>query len=253
MSMPVKGRHTSRAHRTPTVRRARTTQRPHGFPHALRRPLASVAAIVAVAGASAAVQASEAKAHTSAASFAASPVVAAQAAEFALNRSDTNTALAEARRSGVLRTFNVTQRQKAAAAALVRARAKVAAALAQARTVAAERVAREHARQGLLSRAQSDPKAVGRLLAADRGWGGQQFDCLSSLWTKESGWRWDANNSSSGAFGIPQSLPGSKMASAGSDWATNPITQIKWGLYYISNRYGTPCSAWAQSQAANWY
>ena len=147
------------------------------------------------------------------------------------------------------RAFTVTQRQKAAAAALVRARAKVAAALAQARTVAAERVAREHARQGLLSRAQSDPKAVGRLLAADRGWGGQQFDCLSSLWTKESGWRWNANNSSSGAYGIPQSLPGSKMASFGSDWATNPITQIKWGLQYISNSYGTPCSAWAQSQA----
>jgi hypothetical protein len=253
MSMPVKGRHTSRAHRTPAVRRARTTQRPHGFPHALRRPLASVAAIVAVAGASAAVQASEAKAHTSAVSFTASPVVAAQAAEFALNRNDTNTALAEARRFGVQRASALTQAQSAAAAVLVQARAKAAAALAHARGVAAARVARASVRQGLLARAQSDPQGVARLLAADRGWGAQQFECLSSLWTKESGWRWDASNAGSGAYGIPQSLPGSKMASAGSDWATNPITQITWGLGYISSSYGTPCSAWAHSQATNWY
>jgi hypothetical protein len=242
MSMPVKGRHTGRAHRTPTVRRARTTQRPHGFPHALRRPLASVAAIVAVAGASAAVQASEAKAHTSAASFTANPVVMAQAAEFADNRNDTNTALAEARRFGVLRASALTQAQTAAAAAL-----------AHARGVAAGLVARAHVRRGLLARAQSDPQDVARLLAADRGWGAQQFDCLNSLWAKESGWRWDANNSGSGAYGIPQSLPGSKMASSGGDWATNPITQITWGLAYVSSSYGTPCSAWAHSQAMNWY
>ena len=88
---------------------------------------------------------------------------------------------------------------------------------------------------------------------ADRGWGDAQFACLDSLWAKESGWRWNANNSSSGAYGIPQALPGSKMGSIGSDWSTNPITQIKWGLQYISARYGTPCGAWAQSQASNWY
>jgi hypothetical protein len=252
MSMPVKGRHTGRAHRTPPVRRART-QRLHGFPHALRRPLASVAAIVAVAGASAAVQATAAKVHTSAASFTASPMVVAQAAEFAGNGNDTNTALAEARRSGVQRASALTQAQSAAAAALVQARAKAAAALAHARRAAAVRVARANVRRGLLARAQSDPQDVARLLAADRGWGAQQFDCLNSLWTKESGWRWDANNGGSGAYGIPQSLPGSKMASFGSDWATNPITQINWGLQYISGSYGTPCGAWAHSQASNWY
>jgi hypothetical protein len=252
MSMPDKGRQTLGDHRTPTAGRTRT-QRPRGFPHALRRPLASVAAIVAVAGASAAGHASEAKAHTSAASFSASPAAVEQAAELAGNRSDSNAGLAEARRSGVQRASALTQQQAAATAALVQARARAAVVLAQARGVAAERVARESVRQGLLARAQSDPLSVGRLLAADRGWVGQQFDCLSSLWNKESGWRWDANNSSSGAYGIPQSLPGSKMASAGSDWATNPITQINWGLGYIASSYGTPCSAWAHSQASNWY
>ena len=73
------------------------------------------------------------------------------------------------------------------------------------------------------------------------------------LWQKESNWRYTARNPSSGAYGIPQSLPGSKMASAGADWQTNPATQIKWGLGYIAARYGTPCSAWAHSQQVNWY
>ena len=70
---------------------------------------------------------------------------------------------------------------------------------------------------------------------------------------KESGWNTSASNGSSGAYGIPQSLPGSKMASAGSDWQTNPATQIKWGLGYIQERYGSPCAAWGHSQATNWY
>jgi hypothetical protein len=76
---------------------------------------------------------------------------------------------------------------------------------------------------------------------------------LSALWKKESGWNHFAMNRSSGAYGIPQALPGEKMASAGSDWATNPATQIQWGLGYIEGRYGTPCAAWGHSQAKNWY
>jgi hypothetical protein len=254
MSMPDQGRHTGRARRTPTVRNARTTRPPRMLPHALRRPLASVAAIVAVAGASAAAHGSQAAAtaHTSAASFTASAVAGAQSIALPNNGNDTDVALAEARRSEVQRASALTQ-QQAAALVQVRATSKAAAAFAKARGVAAERVARARVRRGLLARAQSDPQDVARLLVADRGWGGQQFDCLNSLWTKESGWRWDANNSGSGAYGIPQSLPGSKMASSGSDWATNPITQINWGLGYISRSYGTPCSAWAHSQASNWY
>lgn len=253
MSTPYRGRHTGGVHRTPTVGRARASQSAQVFSQALRRPLVSVAAIVAVAGVSAAGFASEVKPRISHASFTASPMAVAQAAELSQNRNDTNAALVAARRSGVQRSSALTHQKKAAAVALVQARVEAAAALVQARQAAAERAAREQQRVGILARAQSNPRAVARLLVADRGWADTQFGCLDSLWAKESGWSWQANNSGSGAFGIPQALPGSKMASVGSDWDTNPITQIKWGLSYISNRYGTPCSAWAQSQSVNWY
>lgn len=85
------------------------------------------------------------------------------------------------------------------------------------------------------------------------GWGQDQFECLVSLWNRESGWRADALNPSSGAYGIPQALPGGKMATAGADWRTNAATQINWGLSYISDRYGSPCGAWGHSQATGWY
>nr|WP_246256541.1 ubiquitin-like domain-containing protein [Isoptericola halotolerans] len=107
-----------------------------------------------------------------------------------------------------------------------------------------------------VSQVQADPgsaRALGRALAAERGWGDDQFVCLDKLWTKESNWRWNAANPSSSAYGIPQALPGSKMASAGSDWRTNPATQITWGLGYIAGRYGTPCSAWNHSMSVGWY
>lgn len=85
------------------------------------------------------------------------------------------------------------------------------------------------------------------------GWGQEEFNCLVALWNRESGWRVNALNSGSGAYGIPQSLPGNKMASAGGDWETNPATQIRWGLGYISGRYGTPCGAWGHSNSTGWY
>jgi hypothetical protein len=79
-----------------------------------------------------------------------------------------------------------------------------------------------------------------------------QWSCLDDVWTKESSWQYDAQNAS-GAYGIPQALPASKMASAGSDYLTNPATQIKWGLGYISQVYGTPCDAWAHEESDGWY
>lgn len=85
------------------------------------------------------------------------------------------------------------------------------------------------------------------------GWSSSQFSCLVSLWARESGWNIYASNPSSGAFGIPQALPGSKMASAGADWQTNAATQIRWGLGYIQQTYGSPCAAWDHSEAAGWY
>lgn len=83
--------------------------------------------------------------------------------------------------------------------------------------------------------------------------GGAEFDCLVALWNRESHWNVFAHNGGSGAYGIPQALPGSKMASAGADWQTNPDTQIRWGLGYIQGRYGSPCAAWAHSQSVGWY
>jgi len=89
-------------------------------------------------------------------------------------------------------------------------------------------------------------------MLASFGFSTDQFGCLNNIWTRESGWRYNAANAS-GAYGIPQALPGSKMASAGADWQTNPATQIRWGLGYIKGRYGTPCNAWAFWQANGWY
>lgn len=96
-------------------------------------------------------------------------------------------------------------------------------------------------------------QAIAADMVAARGWGAGEFDCLVALWNKESGWNVYATNPSSGAYGIPQSLPGSKMATAGADWQTSPATQITWGLGYIQGRYGTPCGAYAHSQSVGWY
>lgn len=100
---------------------------------------------------------------------------------------------------------------------------------------------------------QSDPRDIARALMGEYGFSQSQFGCLDSLWTRESNWNPRAHNPSSGAHGIPQSLPGSKMATVGPDWYSNPVTQIKWGLGYIKDRYGSPCSAWGHSQATGWY
>ncbi len=98
----------------------------------------------------------------------------------------------------------------------------------------------------------SGNQAIGCTLLAQFGFGLDQMSCLVNLWNRESHWRVNASNPS-GAYGIPQALPGSKMATYGSDWRTNPATQIKWGLNYIKGRYSTPCGAWAHSQATGWY
>ncbi|KQO98899.1 hypothetical protein [Leifsonia sp. Leaf264] len=97
-------------------------------------------------------------------------------------------------------------------------------------------------------------RAQARRIAADKyGWGEGEFQCLSTLWDRESNWRVDAYNGNGGATGIPQALPGSKMASAGPDWQTNARTQILWGLGYIADRYASPCSALDHSNSLNWY
>ena len=100
---------------------------------------------------------------------------------------------------------------------------------------------------------REDPRAIARALLPEFGFSSDQFGCLDSLWYRESKWNPRADNPHSSAYGIPQALPGSKMASAGPDWQYNPETQIRWGLGYIAGRYGTPCGAWGHSQARGWY
>ena len=104
----------------------------------------------------------------------------------------------------------------------------------------------------------SAPRAaqeIARSMMASYGWDEAEFTCLVELWHNESGWSWSATNPSSGAYGIPQSLPGWKMASAGSDWLTNPATQITWGMDYIESVYGSPCSALEKwlARSPHWY
>ncbi|HEY3559922.1 MAG TPA: hypothetical protein VGL05_20775 [Kribbella sp.] len=100
---------------------------------------------------------------------------------------------------------------------------------------------------------EGTPKEVAMNLLPDHGWSQSQFSCLEKLWNKESRWKVSADNPTSTAYGIPQALPGSRMAAYGSDWRTNPVVQIKWGLDYIEATYGSPCKAWNHSQNSGWY
>jgi hypothetical protein len=118
------------------------------------------------------------------------------------------------------------------------------------RGTAISTASRSDERQALPARAT--PQQIAQRLLAARGWSGQ-YGCLLAMWTRESSWNPYAQNPSSGAYGIPQALPGSKMAAFGADWRTNPQTQIEWGLWYIRVSYGTPCGAWAFWQAHNYY
>jgi hypothetical protein len=135
------------------------------------------------------------------------------------------------------------------------AAAKAAAAKAAAAKTAAAKAAaaKAAAKQMAASTPTGTPEQIAQQMLSKYGWSSSQMSCLYPLWYHESGWNPSAQNPGSGAYGIPQSLPGSQMASAGADWATNPATQIKWGLTYIQGRYGSPCGAWAHEQANNWY
>jgi hypothetical protein len=100
----------------------------------------------------------------------------------------------------------------------------------------------------------TDPREIARqLMATTYGWDDTQFQCFDNIIMHESKWSITATNPSSGAYGIPQALPGSKMATAGADWKTNPATQITWALGYVKARYSTPCGAWSFKSAHGWY
>ena len=100
-----------------------------------------------------------------------------------------------------------------------------------------------------LARKAKGAQLVARnIMAKEYGWAERQFGCLKSLWTRESHWNYKAHNRRSGAFGIAQALPAGKMGMISTDWKTNPVTQIRWGLHYIEARYSTPCNAWLRFQ-----
>jgi hypothetical protein len=140
---------------------------------------------------------------------------------------------------------NAAAHAKAEAAAAKEAADKTAAKAAAAKAAKAVRTA-------AVTTPSGSPQQMAQQLLAQDGWSGQ-FSCLDALWGHESNWSVTAENPSSGAYGIPQALPGSQMASAGSDWQTNAATQIKWGLTYIHDRYGSPCGAESHEQSAGWY
>jgi hypothetical protein len=152
-------------------------------------------------------------------------------------------------------------RLAAAGRAAVRREARRRAAARRAAELAAARQAQQQQQQqrpaGNSASAPATPSGSPQQIAAAMlgsfGWSSGEFGCLQSLWNAESGWNPSASNPISGAYGIPQALPGSKMASAGADWQTNPATQIKWGLGYIKQVYGSPCAAWSHEQSTGWY
>ncbi len=102
--------------------------------------------------------------------------------------------------------------------------------------------------------ATTDPREIARQIMANKySWGEDQFSCYNSIIMRESKWIVSADNPHSSAYGIPQALPGKKMAVFGADWRTNPATQIRWGLDYVRVRYGTPCGAWSFKRGHGWY
>ncbi len=110
------------------------------------------------------------------------------------------------------------------------------------------------ARQVDLARQADGAKEVAKsLISTNYQWPDKEFSCLNQLWTKESNWNYKARNKVSGAHGIPQALPATKMEIVGTDWRTNPVTQITWGLKYIEERYDTPCKAWSKFKRSRWY
>jgi hypothetical protein len=182
--------------------------------------------------------------------------------------------VSEVKQSAAAHAFAVAQAKKKAAAerkaaAKAAAEAKAKAQAEAVRRLAAERASRSSSRAAVQSSSgpsgESAPavpvdcasysgnRQTACSLLDWAGFGSSQMSCLEPLWERESGWRVSAQNSGSGAYGIPQALPGRKMAAYGSDWQTNAVPQIKWGLMYIKGRYGDPCGAWSAFQSKGWY
>lgn len=169
-----------------------------------------------------------------------------------LQRSVQTDSFNETRLSNGIQQYAAKQavRQTEAKAATVKA---VRDANARAAKVKAQKKARAEAKKRAASAESASPQQVARDLLGKFGWSGSQFSCLEPLWGRESSWSVSASNPSSGAYGIPQALPASRMSSVGSNWQTDAATQITWGLQYIQSTYGSPCGAWSHEQSSGWY
>lgn len=249
MSQPYQGRH---RHASTHGRRA---SRSSGLTRAIRRPAVTSSMLLAVIATTAAGYQAADERQTGAAAFTVSTEAIAQANELADAQIEDTARLAADRNNTNASIAAAQEKDRVAAAAAAEAAAK-------ARREVAKKVAREKARKALaakkkaiLANAQADPRAAAQALLPEYGFDASQWGCLDNLWMGESGWRYTAENPSSGAYGIPQSLPASKMATVGADYRSNPVTQIRWGLQYIKSSYGTPCGAWSawQSRSPHWY
>jgi hypothetical protein len=207
----------------------------HSLTRSSHAGLAQLTAQVSLARQAVFMEADRAAAHAAAAAAARAAAIRAAAARAAAER-------AAARRAA---------QQAAARQAAARQAAAQQAAAQQA--AAQQAAARQAATEPAVNQAPSGtPQQIAGQMLAQYGWAGQ-FSCLDALWVQESGWNVYAENPSSGAYGIPQALPASKMASAGADWQSDAATQISWGLGYIRAMYGSPCAAWGHEEAADWY
>ena len=249
MSTPYLGRHRNAA------THGRKPSRSAGVTRSLRRPAVTSSLLLAVVATTAAGYQAADQHQTGTAAFTVSTEAIAQANELADAQIEDTARLATDRADTNASIAAVQEKDRQIAVAATKAAA-------QARREAAKKAARDKARkaleakkQALVANAQADPRAAARAMLGDFGFDQSQWSCLDQLWMGESGWKHTAENSSSGAYGIPQSLPASKMATVGPDYRTNPVTQISWGLQYIKSSYGTPCGAWGawQSRSPHWY
>jgi hypothetical protein len=159
----------------------------------------------------------------------------------------------ELSREEALRAYLANQTKAQEEAAARKAAAKKAAEEAAARKKAAAKEAAEAAAKKVRAEESGTPEQIAQAMLSQFHWSSDQFSCLQPLWDRESGWNVYAYNPGSGAYGIPQALPGSRMASAGPDWQSSASTQIRWGLEYIQGTYGSPCAAWAHEEDDGWY
>lgn len=244
-----------------------TTSKRAAVRAAVRRPIVGGALAVTMLGSVGASVAIGEPSDSSGVAAMSLPTPATEAAVADGNQADTARLAQDRRESNVSRSASreqdrlaVAERQKKAAAkkaAAEKAAAakKKAAAKKQRAAEKAKPISERQFTDAEIKQIQADPAPYGKQLLGEYGWGEGEWSCLMSLWIGESDWSWDATNSSSGAYGIPQALPASKMATAGPDWKTNPVTQMQWGMDYIKTSYGTPCGAKAFWDGNNphWY